>query len=195
MRDKLGKLCIILGIILVLAAVLLLVRNIYEAKQAERAAKDVLAEMMEQIDQVSGTPDFYGSEMKTAKIDGYEYIGCLSIPAVGIELPVMAEWDYSRLKLAPCRYSGSVNTGDLVIAAHNYSTHFRSLWHIPIGETVYFTDMQGIRSTYEVEDVETLSPTSVEDMTEGEYPLTLFTCNYGGSARVTVRCSRADSYE
>ena len=194
MKDKLGKLCIVLGIVLVLAAVLLLVRNIYEAKQAEKAAQDVLAELMEQMDQVSGAPDFYGSEMKTVQIDGYEYIGCLSIPALGIELPVMAEWDYSRLKLAPCRYSGSVNTGDLVIAAHNYRTHFRALWHIPIGETVYFTDMQGIRSTYKVEDVETLSPTSVEDMTDGEYPLTLFTCNYGGSARVTVRCSRSDSY-
>lgn len=195
MKDKLGKLCIVLGIVLVLAAVMLLAWNIYEAKQAERAAQDVLTELMEQIDQVSGTPDFYRSEMKKVKVDGYEYIGYLSIPAVGIELPVMAQWDYGRLKLAPCRYSGSVNTGDLVIAAHNYSTHFRALWHIPIGETVYFTDMEGICSTYEVEDVETLSPTSVKDMTDGEYPLTLFTCNYGGSARVTVRCSRSDPYE
>jgi hypothetical protein len=29
-------------------------------------------------------------------------------------------------------------------------------------------------------------------MIESGYDLTLFTCNYGGKARVAVRCSRAD---
>ena len=36
--------------------------------------------------------------MPTVEIDGY-----LSVPSVGLELPVMAEWDYDRLKTAPCR--------------------------------------------------------------------------------------------
>lgn len=195
MKNRLGKICIAFGIILVLAAALLFVRNIYEAKQAEQSAQEILEKLTEQMEQLSEAPDPYGEGMKTAEIDGYEYVGRLTIPAAGIDLPVMAQWDYERLKLAPCRYSGSVNTGDLVIAAHNYSSHFRPLWHIPIGEKVCFTDMDGIRSTYRVEDVETLSPTSVEDMTESGYALTLFTCNYGGSARVTVRCSRWYSNE
>ena len=195
MRNRLGKICIAFGIILVLAAALLFVRNIYEAKQAEQSAQEILEKLTEQMEQLSEAPDPYGEGMKTAEIDGYEYVGRLTIPAAGMDLPVMAQWDYERLKLAPCRYSGSVNTGDLVIAAHNYSSHFRPLWHISIGDKVYFTDMDGIRSTYRVEDVETLSPTSVEDMTESGYALTLFTCNYGGSARVTVRCSRWYSYE
>ena len=191
MRNKVGKVCIVLGILLLLASVLLFLWNMYEAKQAGNAAQEALEKMKTQDEAVSEDPDIYGDEMTVAMIDGYEYIGYLSIPSAGLELPVMAEWDYKRLKLAPCRYSGSVDTGDLVIAAHNYSTHFRSLWHIPIGEVVYFTDMEGIRSAYVVEDVETLAPTSIEDMTNGGYALTLFTCNYGGSARVTVRCSRA----
>ena len=191
MRNKVGKACIVLGFFLLLASVLLFLWNMYEAKQAGNAAQEALEKMKTQEEAVLEDPDIYGDEMTVAMIDGYEYIGYLSIPSAGLELPVMAEWDYKRLKLAPCRYSGSVDMGDLVIAAHNYSTHFRSLWYIPIGEVVYFTDMQGIRSAYVVEDVETLAPTSIEDMTNGGYALTLFTCNYGGSARVTVRCSRA----
>ena len=191
MRNKVGKVCIVLGVLLLLTSLLLFLWNMYEAKQAGNAAQEALEKMKTQDEAISEDPDIYGDEMTVAMIDGYEYIGYLSIPSAGLELPVMAEWDYKKLKLAPCRYSGSVDTGDLVIAAHNYSTHFRSLWHIPIGEVVYFTDMEGIRSAYVVEDVETLAPTSIEAMTNGGYALTLFTCNYGGSARVTVRCSRA----
>ena len=36
-------------------------------------------------------------------IDGNEYIGYLTIPALGLELPVMAELDSARLETAPCR--------------------------------------------------------------------------------------------
>lgn len=183
------------GIILVLAAASLFCWNIYKDKQAEKSAQEILAKLIEQVESIPEGRRSTGTEMKTAEIDGYEYIGYLSIPALGIELPVMSEWDYNRLTIAPCRYTGSTKTDDLVIAAHNYTSHFRPLWHIPVGETVIFTDMEGVRNTYEVADVQTLSPTSVKDMTDSEYALTLFTCNYGGSARVTVRCSRANLYE
>lgn len=33
-----------------------------------------------------------------------------------------------------------------------------------------------------------LQPTAVEEMTSGEWPLSLFTCTIGGKLRVTVRC-------
>ena len=37
-----------------------------------------------------------------------------------------------------------------------------------------------------------VSFTAVEEMTAGEYDLTLFTCTYGGQSRVTVRCDREE---
>ena len=39
--------------------------------------------------------------------------------------------------------------------------------------------------------VETLPAAAVAEMTAGEYPLSLFTCDYSGQARITVRCTRA----
>ncbi len=49
-------------------------------------------------------------------------------------------------------------------------------------------DMQGNRFAYEVQVVETLEATAVEDMVSEEWDLTLFTCDLSGESRVTVRC-------
>ena len=140
-------------------------------------------------------PDPYDPAMTEVVIDGYAYIGYLSIPSLGLELPVMSEWDYTRLKIAPCRYSGSTKTDDLVIAGHNYARHFSPIKGLKEGETVYFVDMDGVRSDYQVASVEVLAPTAVEEMTSGTYDLTLFTCTYGGRSRVAVRCQRTGEDE
>ena len=63
--------------------------------------------------------DPYDTEMTQVTVRGNSYVGYLSIPALGLELPVMADWSYKRLRTAPCRYSGSTKTDDLVILAHN----------------------------------------------------------------------------
>ena len=42
--------------------------------------------------------------------------------------------------------------------------------------------------------LEILQPTAVEEMTAGEFDLTLFTCTYGGKSRVTVRYDRVAEY-
>ena len=53
-----------------------------------------------------------------------------------------------------------------------------------------FTDIRGKQTDYRVELIDTLSPTAVEEITAGEYDLTLLTCTYSGEARVTVRANR-----
>lgn len=141
-------------------------------------------------DQVLGRSST-GFSMSQTAIGGYGYIGYLSIPALNRELPVMAEWSYPRLRISPCRFSGSVETDDLVILAHNYSRHFGKISSLKSGDLVVFTDVNGLASIYEVAEIDTLNPTAVAEMTSGEYPLTLFTCTYGGQSRVTVRCIKA----
>lgn len=116
----------------------------------------------------------------------------MRIPALELELPVMAQWSYPRLKIAPCRYYGSAAENNLVIAAHNYPRHFGGLSKLEKGDEVYFTDMEGTVWRYQVEAVDVLAPEAVEEMTDAEYGLTLFTCTYGGASRVTVRCAGAD---
>lgn len=192
----------ILGTVLVLGALSLFAFNQWENKKAGNTVEEILPQVVEQIEErlpaadpaqeetPPSVPDPYDPEMTAVEIDGYLYVGYVSIPAVELELPVMSEWDYTRLKIAPCRYAGSTKTGNLVICAHNYDRHFGPIRNLTIGDKVYFTDMDGVVSAYEVVSLETLQPTAVEEMTDGGFDLTLFTCTYGGATRVTVRCDR-----
>jgi sortase A len=197
-KNKVGNALIILGIAAVFAAVCLLLWNINEDRQAEKSVLNVISQLNDQRDQepteaaAEQYEDNTSDEMTVKEIDGYGYIGSLSFPTMKLELPVMETWDYKRLKIAPCRYNGSVKTDNLVIAAHNYTRHFGSLKSLNKGDKVYFTDMDNKVYTYEVKETEILAPTAIEEMTNSDYDLTLFTCTYGGKSRVTVRCTRIE---
>lgn len=202
----------VLGAVLVWTALSLFVWNQWEDRRAGKSADEILSRVMGIIENMesvgnaesagnknaesagndSGYPNPYDAEMTEAEIDGYYYIGCISIPVLDLELPVMSSWSYPQLRIAPCRYSGSVKTDDLVIAAHNYARHFGNIKNLSVGDAVYFTDMDGAVWAYAVEEIDILSPTAVEEMTDGGWDLTLFTCTYGGQSRVTVRCEKSN---
>ena len=131
-------------------------------------------------------------DMPEQEIEGRGYIGVLRIPALSLELPVIGEWSYPGLKSAPCRYTGSAYLDNMVVVAHNYFGHFGNLRNLSQGDEVAFTDVDGNVFRYEVVELETLSPFAVEEMTRGDWDLTLFTCTVGGQYRVTVRCGRTD---
>ena len=120
--------------------------------------------------------------------DGERYLGFLSLPSLSLELPVLYDWDGVKLQSAPCRYSGSLAAGALVLGAHNYSYHFGGIAELAPGDAVYFTDGNGDIHAYTVALTETLDTEEVDAMIDTDYPLTLFTCTYGGARRVTVRC-------
>lgn len=183
----------IIGTVLVAAALSFFLFNQREAKMAEKNAAEVLARLMEYIDTYGkneNLADIYDPSMKAAEIDGYAYIGYLSIPDLNLQLPVMSQWDDTRLDIAPCRYSGTVKMDNLVIAGHNYEGHFGKISRLSGGNIVEFTDVDGVSYSYIVAAVDILEADAVEDMTAGDYDLTLFTCDYGGQNRITVRCDK-----
>lgn len=147
-------------------------------------AEDPYADRMDTFDEAA-------KEMTTVAIDGYDYIGYLSIPVLKLELPVMSEWDYQRLRRAPCRQFGSTKTDDLVIAAHNYPAHFGYLSQLRSGDLLTFTDMDAEVILYEVMVVDILEPTAVDKVRYSDFDLVLYTCTYGGEKRVAVFCDRA----
>ena len=78
-----------------------------------------------------------------------------------------------------------------VMRAYGESAH-RRLAELAEGDSVVFTDMDGIATVYQVVAQDVLSATAVEEMTAGVFDLTLFTCTYGGKSRMTVYCDIAD---
>ena len=122
-----------------------------------------------------------------------EYLGVLTIPALGLELPVQTEWSKANLKVSPCRQCGSTAGGDLVIAAHNYKSHFGRLSSLSEGDEVRFTSQDGAEAVYTVERTAQVSPEEPEALREGGCPLVLYTCTPGGKARVVVYCQRENA--
>lgn len=200
MRNKLGLGCIILGVLLLCGSLVLYLQNREEDHRAKEQATKILPQMIAEIPQVPSkeavaerlAPSEFKSpeafEMTEVEIDGYAYIGYLSIPALELNLPIMSQWDSARLKIAPCRYFGSVNGEDLVLMAHNYASHFGRIKELKLGDEVIFTDMDGFSTRYLVVNKDVLSPYAVEEITSGDFDLTLFTCTYGGENRIGVYC-------
>lgn len=122
-------------------------------------------------------------------IDSETFLGVLSIPALQLELPVLHEWSYPNLKIAPCRYAGTVADGNLILAAHNYQSHFGRIGELNTGDIIYFTDCSGVMHTYEVVQTELVAGRDMQTMESGteDWDLTLFTCTWSGRNRVTVR--------
>lgn len=131
-------------------------------------------------------------EMPEVEVDGQMYIGVVSIPKLGLELPVISQWSYPRLKLSPCRYTGSVYQDNMIILGHNYERHFRRFTEVETGDEVLFTDMDGNVFRYVVTLKEQLRGNDTVRMMEGEWDLTLFTCARGGKKRITLRCDRVE---
>ena len=123
-------------------------------------------------------------------VNGQEYVGMLSIPELSLQLPVINDWDYPKLKEAPCLYSGSAYLDNLVIMAHNYQSHFGKINTLSIGSQLTFTIMDDNIFHYQVVATELISPTSVDEVVNSQWNLTLFTCTIGGQSRIAVRCER-----
>ena len=189
MKNKSGKLLMTIGLLLLAAALVLTGYNIWDEHRAQGAVSAVMEHLPQPEPGETPANFLHGEmEMPTAEIDGHRYIGRLSIPAIGLDLPVLSEWSSSNGKIAPCRYRGSAYANDFIIAGHNYRSHFGELKRVMVGDRVQFTDVNGNRFDYTVAAMEILEGTAVEEMEAGSWDLTLFTCTYGGQTRLTLRC-------
>ena len=194
-KPSLGTVCIVLGVLLMLAAGGLYAYNRYEDAHAGAEAQTVVQDLEEKVVEktetaAESTPEEMTAELPSVFVDGYDYVGVLTIPALDLRLPVMQDWSYPKLKIAPCRQYGSSRTNDLVIAAHNYETHFGKIGTLAVGDEVRFTDMDGIDTYYSVQKVEVHEPTDVDAVKNSGYDLVLYTCTYGGKTRIVVFCDR-----
>lgn len=215
MKKKHGMCCIVIGTMLLIAALSLVICNYRTNKIAEENSGRILSIMKEKIPKqtepesttVLASDDLFHeyetqvttetiTEEPLVEIENAAYIGIIFIPELGIELPVMKDWSYDNLKNSPCRYKGTAAGGDIIIAAHNYNSHFGRLNELSGGEEIVFTAADGKIYNYEVIHTESISGKDVEAMEFGsseKWDLTLFTCTLSGQSRVTIRAILQDN--
>ena len=192
MRKWIGVICVFLGVVCLLSSVGFVAYNWWENENAEDIAQDLLEDIQSIIEEKQ-PEQFLPEEMATVKVDGYDCIGILSVPVLDLELPVLTDWSYAKLKKAPCHYYGTYYEKDFVIAAHNYKSHFGRLSELQAGDIVVFTDINNIEHYYEVVLLETLPKNATKEMITSGFDLSLYTCTLGGGSRITVRCNAAEN--
>ncbi|MBQ8663930.1 MAG: sortase [Eubacterium sp.] len=190
-RRKRGILFLVLGIVLISLAGGWYLVNLREDKSAGQQAEALLDEVNEQLRQQQQNSEQAEDTDPALVVAEEAFCGKILIGKLGVELPVYQDWTYEKLKKSPCRYAGSVLTDDMIIAAHNYKSHFGNLKELEVNDSIIFVDAKGTAHNYVVKAITTLDGTAVEDMVSGEWDFTLFTCTRGGEQRVTVRCDRA----
>lgn len=176
---------IFLGICLVAAGAYVLVQNITQEIHASQFSYDILEQIQDVEDSQTTTSNTDDDEIY---IDGNSYIGVLEIPTLNLELPIQSDWSYDKLKNTPCIYSED----PFIIAAHNYSVHFGKLKNLQTGDQVIFTDVNNNQTYYQVMLIEYIYETQVDELlADGQWDLTLFTCNVNNNVeRVVVRLTQ-----
>lgn len=190
--NKFWRLLVFIGIVLICLSFSLLVYNKYIDERAGVKSKDVYLKIQKSFDDEEKYISIgdENTEMKVVNVDGYDYIGIINIPVLGLELPIMSDWDYEKMKISPGRYYGSVFTDDLVICAHSYENLFGNIEDLNPGDKLVLTDMNQNEYIYEVQVLEVLSSKDVKKMIESEFDLTLYTCTNNNLDRITVRLNR-----
>lgn len=196
MKQLRATVLILLGLSLILTSAYFFSQYEQEAALAGENARMLLTALTHEIEQ-NREQELYDTaqreqppgQMPQTALQGYDLVGIIRVPAVGIELPVLNSWSYDLLKLSPCRYSGSIAGRDLILMGHNYKKHFAPLRQVSPGARVEFLDATGTTHAYVVAETEVLKSTQLDELTASEHALTIFTCTPGGQSRFVVRCS------
>ena len=210
-NKQIGRLLIITGALLLAAAVSLVVYNRVRSSQASEAAGRTLTKLREVIGAESSADDSSKPDIQPSgdtssaadssslpdeppaeealEIDGEFYIGIISIPKLGLELPVARDYSEYNMSIAPSRWKGSLAGRDMIICGHNYAGFFRELDSLKAGDEIAFTDLRGRKQLYSVSYQELIDGWDSEGMAAGSdsWDLTVFTCTWSGRSRVTIR--------
>jgi len=191
-RKALVILLMVSGALCIIGALALAGYNIWDENRAGESVETdyaVLAEVIPEKDEEEQPIVPEEQPMMTyMEVDGRKYVGYLEIPAIDKYLPVQADCAESLLKHSPCLYDGTIYDG-MIIAGHNYRSHFSPLKQLDLGADIYFHDVDGNVWQYTLTATEVIDGYDVDAMKAGDWDLTLFTCTYGGEERYTLRCS------
>ena len=182
------RLLVAAGALLLLAGALLAGQNLLTERRAARQTADLLAAVETRI---AAPADLPAPEVTGDPWAGYEVIGVVGLPDLGLSLPVLADYTQDLLAVAPCRYTDdlALEPGQLVVAGHNYRTHFGRLGELAPGCRITWQNLDGVTYTYTVTEVTEIDAGDREALEQGDWDLTLFTCDVTRTRRILVRAA------
>lgn len=187
---SIGKVCLIIGFLLVAGSLALLLSVRLTARQAESrnaAAVEIISSLLPPIQ--PGIKDTYSNmAMPTVEIDGTDYVALVDIPTLGLTLPVANDWHSVKVLSGPRRFDGTVYDGSLIVGGVDQPGQFSGFSLLQLGDTVTVTDMTGLAFHYVIDRIDRSTSASEEILTAGTADLTLFVRNAYNLDYILLRC-------
>lgn len=183
----------ILGIALLVTIVLIAIK--YGGNQInEKNLKTVVDEVKTQIEQNDNNDNSNINKPIKVEYYGYNVVGIISIPKIGIEYPILDITNDQAMKVSITKFWGNnVNDiGNFTMAGHNNldNTMFGATDQLSIGDKIQMTDLTGRTIEYEIFDQYVIEPNDVKcvnSVQANTREITLITCKNGRSNRLITK--------
>ena len=187
---KIGKLCFMVGCLLVAGSFMLFLSVRLTVARAQTRNAAVVERICNYLPPLQpGVQENYSNmTMPLLEIDGSDYVALLDIPALGLTLPVADKWDKGRIIAGPRRFEGTAYDGSLVVGGADQPGQFSGFASLQPGSSILVTDMTGLTFHYVIDRIDRSSLASKEILTGGNTDLTLFVRNAYGLNYLILRC-------
>lgn len=182
------KICLWVGIGLLIAAAVALLFQQWNIRSWEKKTANYCSAITTRIPTPqSAVPEARSNNaMPTLSIDGTDFVGILEMPHYGSSLPVGAAW--GKVSHFPCLFDGSVYDRTLQIGATSQAGQFDFYREICVGDSLFFTDMEGNRYEYTVTFLRYVNHADQAALDQVDAGLTLFIKNIYGFDYLIVSC-------
>lgn len=177
-------------IVIIIFIFLDLCKNSYNEKKINLYEKNYNIDSNVQNIEIGETKKIQWSE----QVKGYEIIGKLAIPKIGLQTNVLEECNNKSLLVSVAKFWGGQpnEIGNFCIAGHNYKRKnmFSNINQLENGDEVLLTDKYNITVTYVVYSVEKVLPENIsciDQETNGKREITLITCTSDSKKRIIVK--------
>lgn len=187
-KPTFQKLCILSGIFLLTAACAILFLwhwNIHTSRQRTQDYVYILRGLIPEA-QNSALEERRDNAMPRLSLDGRDFIGILEIPLYDSALPVCADW--GNPSQYPRCLSGSIYDRSIRIGATSQTGQYDFYRELSVGDSVFFTDMEGNRYTLEISDLRYAKQADQTALQSCNAALTLFIKNLYAFEYLIVFC-------
>ena len=189
MKKQPNRLCVLIGICLLIVAALVLIfwqGGIHSYQQeAVKYVQTIRALIPEP--QGASLEEKRDNTMSVLGIEGEDFVGILEMPKFGSSLPVCADW--GKVSEYPCRLGGSVYDRTIQIGATSQKGQYDFYREISVGDCLYFTDMEGNRFSYEVTDIHYEKHADQTALQREDGALTVFIKNVYSFDYIVIFCN------